>query len=285
EGKRDGNNPGANPLNSILKKTNSTSIPTMDGVDVVNTGTKCMQGTLYGYFHGKNVAFSIVEMYILNSWMKYGVKRVFVTDLERVWEHGPWFIHNVPFILQKCTPSSKLTKKELTSVRMWIKFLGIYIIRWFECYRHSSWHPRYVRFVYYHHVYAILVRIDYARAFVDIKGDRALKDTMVISIPTIIRNGVMMHTIKGEMSNDGFQIVQRKVVRSPLVSEHEEGDNRKHMDELVADTRKKVKAPLRKTGIWSGRKAGSSLKSRLSSHNPFDLLTSKSLGNSAGENT
>ncbi|GKB53390.1 hypothetical protein Tco_0904143 [Tanacetum coccineum] len=163
EGKRDGNNPGANPLNSILKKTNSTSIPTMDGVDVVNT--------------------------------------------------------------------------------------------------------------------------DYTRAFVDIKGDRALKDTMVISIPTIIGNGVMMHTIKGEMSNDGFQIVQRKVVRSPLVSEHEEGDNRKHMDELVADTRKKVKAPLRKTGIWSGRKAGSSLKSRLSSHNPFDLLTSKSLGNSAGENT
>ncbi|GKG23408.1 hypothetical protein Tco_0391444, partial [Tanacetum coccineum] len=118
---------------------------------------------------------------------------------------------------------------------------------------------------------------------------------------------------QGEMSNDGFQIVQRKVVRSPLVSKHE-GDNRKHMDELVADTRKKVEAPPRKTGIWSGRKAGSSLKSRLSSHNPFDLLTkedgkstlcdiqesdddanvenvyketttSKSLGNSAGENT
>ncbi|GJR21844.1 hypothetical protein Tco_0970371 [Tanacetum coccineum] len=35
-------------------------------------------------------------------------------------------------------------------------------------------------------------------ALVDIKVDRALKDTMVISVPNPTNNGVMMHTIKVE---------------------------------------------------------------------------------------
>ncbi|GKB07383.1 hypothetical protein Tco_0835667 [Tanacetum coccineum] len=57
------------------------------------------------------------------------------------------------------------------------------------------------------------------------------KDTLVISIPKAVRNGVMLYTIKcpikhamadvrkpGGTSNDGFQTVQRKDFRGPLGS-------------------------------------------------------------------
>nr|GEW70818.1 hypothetical protein [Tanacetum cinerariifolium] len=41
-------------------------------------------------------------------------------------------------------------------------------------------------------------RIDYARALVDIRADRALKDTMVILVSNRVGNGVTMHNIKVE---------------------------------------------------------------------------------------
>ncbi|GKE84813.1 zinc knuckle CX2CX4HX4C containing protein, partial [Tanacetum coccineum] len=156
-----------------------------------------------------------------------------------------------------------------------------------------------------------------ARALVDIRVDRALKDTMVISVPNSNGNSITTHTIKveyewkpsrcetclvfghddaqcpkrvidnlrnlrkrGGTSNDGFQIVQRKGVRAPLVIKHRtrghhslpkqqvpkpvyqkkmtsilmsnafsalKEDNRKLMDDLVDGIRKNVGAPPRKT--------------------------------------
>ncbi|GKA80464.1 hypothetical protein Tco_0787156 [Tanacetum coccineum] len=89
--------------------------------------------------------------------------------------------------------------------------------------------------MYYHHKYAILWAygtMDHAQALVNIKVDRALKDTMVILVPNLVGNGVTVHIIKclkyvmvdlrnhRGMSKNGFHIVQRKVVRDPLVSEH-----------------------------------------------------------------
>ncbi|GJZ02446.1 hypothetical protein Tco_0520407 [Tanacetum coccineum] len=186
-------------------------------------------------------------------------------SLGRVLEHGPWLICNVPFILRKWTPSSMLTKEELT-------------------------------FVYYHHMYANLGRMDYVRPLVGTRADRALKDTVVISVPDPIGNGVMMHTIKqGGTSNDGFQSFKMKDFRGPLgskkgtVGNHNlpkqqmpkyacqkkttstpvsnsfsalEEDSEKLMDDLVDDTLKKIEAPPKKktpkkTSIWSRRKADS----------------------------
>nr|GEV87960.1 hypothetical protein [Tanacetum cinerariifolium] len=200
------------------------------------------ENTLYGYFIRKKVVFPIVEMYIFNTWEKYGVKRVMedkndfffiqftcATSLERVLEHGPWLICNAPFILRKWSQSYVLSKKELTFVLVWIKFHG---------------------------------GMDYVRALVDIRVDRALIETMVISIPNSIGNGVSMHTIKnlrkhGGTSNDGFQTGQRKCIYDPLVSKHrtkgnhslpkQQDDNGKPMDDLFDDIKKKVGAPPKKT--------------------------------------
>nr|GEX55436.1 hypothetical protein [Tanacetum cinerariifolium] len=108
-------------------------------------------------------------------------------------------------------------------------------------------------------------RMDYARSLVDIRAGRAFKNTMVILVPNLVGNGVMMHTINreyewnprdvGGTSNDGFQTIQRKGVRDPLVSKHGTRDNEKPIDDLVNGTRNKVVAPPKKTSIWSGRKA------------------------------
>ncbi|GKD30039.1 hypothetical protein Tco_1240817 [Tanacetum coccineum] len=61
-----------------------------------------------------------------------------------------------------------------------------------------------------------------------------------------------------DVKDDGFQSVKWKimvVIGTTIVSVKE--DNGKSMDDLVDDTRKKVKAHPRKTGIWSGRKVDS----------------------------
>nr|GFC23382.1 hypothetical protein [Tanacetum cinerariifolium] len=50
-------------------------------------------------------------------------------------------------------------------------------------------------------------RIHYARDLVDIRVDRSLKDTMVISIPNTIENGVTMHTKEGEADSPKGNIV------------------------------------------------------------------------------
>ncbi|GJS37353.1 hypothetical protein Tco_0535735 [Tanacetum coccineum] len=121
--------------------------------------------------------------------------------------------------------------------------------------------------------------MDYAQAWVDIRVDRALKDTTVNSILNPIGNGVMMHTIKVEyewkafcgpliskqrtggnhslpnqqMSKSAYQKKTTSTRVSNAFSSLEE-DNRKPMDVLVDDTRKKVEAPPSKTGIWDDMK-------------------------------
>ncbi|GJZ70327.1 hypothetical protein Tco_0633877 [Tanacetum coccineum] len=90
-------------------------------------------------------------------------------------------------------------------------------------------------------MYAILRGMDYARALVDIRVGRALKDTMMISVPSpvfchddtqcpkrVIANlrNLRKH---GGMSNDGFQIVQRNDDRDHLVSKI----GRERCDEII----------------------------------------------------
>ncbi|GKG25438.1 zinc knuckle CX2CX4HX4C containing protein, partial [Tanacetum coccineum] len=70
--------------------------------------------TLYGYFIGKRMAFSVVEYYARNNWVKHGLKRIMMnskgffffkfdshTGLEAVLEGGPWLIRKSPIILKK----------------------------------------------------------------------------------------------------------------------------------------------------------------------------------------
>nr|GFB16628.1 zinc knuckle CX2CX4HX4C [Tanacetum cinerariifolium] len=77
-----------------------------------------------------------------------------------VLEHGPWLIRNAPFILRKWIPIyglSAIATRLGTPVMLDLCTVTTCMQSW--------------------------GRIDYARALVDIRVDRALKDTMVISVP------------------------------------------------------------------------------------------------------
>ncbi|GJX56677.1 zinc knuckle CX2CX4HX4C containing protein [Tanacetum coccineum] len=225
--------------------------------------------TLYGYFLGKKVAFLIVKRYILNAWKKYGITRVMgakngfffmyfssSTRLEEVLENGHWLIRNVHFILRKWTSSSKLVKEELTYVPMWIKFHGVLV--------------------------SVLTANGLSVIATRLGTPIMLYSyTLVISIPKAVRNGVTLHTIKCPIkrvmadvrkpkgtSNDGSKLSKGSIFEVLFVAKGDgssfsalEEDNEKPMDDLVDDTRKKMKAPPkktpRKTSIWSGRKADS----------------------------
>nr|GEV62499.1 hypothetical protein [Tanacetum cinerariifolium] len=125
------------------------------------------------------------------------------------------------------SPSSKLSKEELSFVPVWIKFHGVPILA-FTADGLSVIATRLGTSVM---LYSCTVtkcmqsweRMDYARALVNIRVDRDLKSIMVIYVPNPIGNGVTKHTIKE--------------------------DNEKPMDGLVDDTRKKVDAPSRKIDV------------------------------------
>nr|GEZ07220.1 hypothetical protein [Tanacetum cinerariifolium] len=94
---------------------------------------------------------------------------------------------------------------------------------------------------------------------------------------------------RGGTSNDGFQTIQMKGVRDPLVSEHGTGDNGKPMDYLVDGSRKKAWAPPRKNDEKSILRDLQESDDDADMENDNDetttLVVSKSLGNSMGENT
>nr|GEU44599.1 hypothetical protein [Tanacetum cinerariifolium] len=92
------------------------------------------ENTMYGYFNGKRIAFSVVEYYARNNWSKYGLKRIMMNakgfffykldtrvGLESILEGGPWMIPNSPIILKKWSMKTGLQKEKLTRIPIWVK--------------------------------------------------------------------------------------------------------------------------------------------------------------------
>nr|GEV06892.1 zinc knuckle CX2CX4HX4C [Tanacetum cinerariifolium] len=75
----------------------NVAIPLADAEEV----SQRFENTLYGYFIGKRLAFTLVETYVKNAWAKFGLEQTMLTNgffffqfatregLERVLENGP----------------------------------------------------------------------------------------------------------------------------------------------------------------------------------------------------
>ncbi|GJY28796.1 ATPase, F1/V1/A1 complex, alpha/beta subunit [Tanacetum coccineum] len=142
--------------------------------------------SLYGYFVGKRVAFPVVENYIKNAWKKFGLVRVIMNSrgffffkfasiegMNGVLENGPLFIRSASIILKKWIPNGNLVKEVLNPVSIWVKF-------------------------HYIPIMAFIGRMDYARALIDIRVDRELKEDMVIVIPNVKDDAEVLHTVRVE---------------------------------------------------------------------------------------
>ncbi|GJW21379.1 zinc knuckle CX2CX4HX4C containing protein [Tanacetum coccineum] len=114
--------------------------PVFEGVNIsipckmVEKVSTHFEHTLYGYFIGKRIAFSVVEYYTKSNWAKHGLKRVMMNSkgffffkfdtrvsLEAVLEGGFWLIHKSPVILKKWSMDTRLLKEELTRIPVWVK--------------------------------------------------------------------------------------------------------------------------------------------------------------------
>ncbi|GJY38270.1 zinc knuckle CX2CX4HX4C containing protein [Tanacetum coccineum] len=207
---------------------------------------------------GKKVAYRLLEKYVLNAWKKFGVKRsmedkrgfVFIKfSFEGVLGDGPCLIHSVPFILRKWKLAAELSQDELTSAPVWVKLHGVHAL-----------------------AFTADGLSDIATRF----GTPMMLDSCTVTASAT--------------SHDGFQTGYRKVFRGPVIREQEvlgdleddgplDARSPKHdlegthtEENLVENGTKNKKAP-RKTGIWLGRNAKSSLESDFASPNHFDLPT------------
>nr|GEW34807.1 zinc knuckle CX2CX4HX4C [Tanacetum cinerariifolium] len=96
--------------------------------------------TLYGYFIRKRMAFSIVEYYVRNNWAKHGLTRIMMNNkcffffkfnswagLEAVLKGDPWLLCKSPIILKNWSIYTRLLKKELTRIPIWVKLHDVLI--------------------------------------------------------------------------------------------------------------------------------------------------------------
>nr|GEW13022.1 hypothetical protein [Tanacetum cinerariifolium] len=102
------------------------------------------ENTLYGYFVGKKLAFPLVENYVKNTWIKFGLDRVrnkngffyfqFSTHdgMEKVIENGPWLIWSVPLILNVWTPNAQVKKDDIKAVPVWVKLRHVPVVSYSE---------------------------------------------------------------------------------------------------------------------------------------------------------
>ncbi|GJX35671.1 retrovirus-related pol polyprotein from transposon TNT 1-94 [Tanacetum coccineum] len=118
-------------VQSMDINTKSTSYAGAAGAIVEKLNTR-FENTLYGYFIGKRMAFSVVEYYARNNWAKHGLKRIMMNSkgffffkfdsragLEAVLEGGPWLIRKSLIILKKwmvLRPNSTLHGKPVSLI-------------------------------------------------------------------------------------------------------------------------------------------------------------------------
>nr|GEY09313.1 hypothetical protein [Tanacetum cinerariifolium] len=91
------------------------------------------ENTLVGYIVGKSIAFLSVQNYVNNTWSKFGLQKLMMSDdgvflfnlysnegLEQVLQRGSWMIRKSLIILTKWSFKLSLKKGEVTCVPVWV---------------------------------------------------------------------------------------------------------------------------------------------------------------------
>nr|GEU71402.1 hypothetical protein [Tanacetum cinerariifolium] len=108
-----------------------------------------------------------------------------------VLENGSWFIRFAPTILKKRTPNANLLKEDLKSIPIWVKFHDILIVAFtvdgLSVMATKIGNPIMLDSYTVSTCLHSWSRMDYARALIDIRVDRELKEDMVIVIPKMVK--------------------------------------------------------------------------------------------------
>ncbi|GKF22029.1 zinc knuckle CX2CX4HX4C containing protein, partial [Tanacetum coccineum] len=124
-----------------------------------------------------------LSSYVKITWIKYGLECVMNKNgffffkfstrdgMERVIENGPWLIRSFPLILNIWTPNAQVKKDEIKMVPIWVKL---------------------------HHV--PVGKSHYARALIQVSADKALPESVVVSIPFFMVRDIPWRRLKLNMS-------------------------------------------------------------------------------------
>ncbi|GJV93117.1 reverse transcriptase domain-containing protein, partial [Tanacetum coccineum] len=171
------------------------------------TNSEWFTNTAYGFILGKRVAYLVVANYVRNTGGKYGlVKSVLnsstglfffqfssMNGLDSMLENGLWFICNNPLILKKWNLDVNLLKEDFGNVLVWVKLYcfpmtafsndGLSVIST------KLGTPLMLDSSTSDMCTQLWGRSSYARAMIELRADVELKDTIVVAMHKLVRDG------------------------------------------------------------------------------------------------
>ncbi|XP_021994626.1 uncharacterized protein LOC110891242 [Helianthus annuus] len=165
-----------------------------------------LANTLYGYFLGDRVAYPVVEYFVRNNWKKFGLQKSMMNasgffffkfadenGMMNAMKGGPWIIRSQPLFLNVWSPSSKLEKKEVKSVQLWVKIhevpLAAYTEDGLSMIATAIGKPIALDSYTTSMCLDSWGRSSFARALVEISADNEYKEVIVIAVPDLEGDG------------------------------------------------------------------------------------------------
>ncbi|XP_022042295.1 uncharacterized protein LOC110944960 [Helianthus annuus] len=162
--------------------------------------------TLYGYFLGDRVAYPVVDYYVRNNWKKFGLQKSMMNangffffkfadeaGMMNVLKEGPWIIRAQPIFLNIWSPTSKLEKKEVKKLQVWVKIHDVPIVAYTEdglsMIATAIGEPKLLDTYTSSMCMDSWGRSSYARALLEISADNDFKDEIVVAIPNLEGEG------------------------------------------------------------------------------------------------
>ncbi|XP_021996201.1 uncharacterized protein LOC110893399 [Helianthus annuus] len=206
---------------NTVKKVNFRSLASsvnQEGCDVVlpresvRSVQDKMANTLYGYFLGDRVAFPVVDYFVCVQWKKYGLQKTMMNangffffkfkdenGMANVMKDGPWIVRSQPLFLNNWTPTTKLEKKEVKKVQLWVKIHEVPIAAYTEdglsLIATTIGEPKMLDSFTTSMCLDSWGRSSYARALIEISADKEFREEITMAIPESEGEGFVKETM------------------------------------------------------------------------------------------
>nr|GEW40736.1 hypothetical protein [Tanacetum cinerariifolium] len=182
--KGDSSHKGLNFRTLITQARNEADVDVP--LESIRMVSKLYANSTYGFFMGKRVAYLVVANYGFDSML----------------ENDSWFIRNNPLILKKWNPDVNLIKKDVGDVSVWVKLYGVYVIAFNEDGLSVIATKLGTPLMFHSYTSDMCIqswgRSSYARELIEIQADVELKDTTMMVMSKLVREGFYMCTIRVE---------------------------------------------------------------------------------------
>ncbi|GJY47003.1 retrotransposon protein, putative, ty1-copia subclass [Tanacetum coccineum] len=117
----------------------------------------------------------------------------FMDGLVAMLENGPWFIRNNPLILNKWHPDENLLKKDVSTILIWVKLHGVPVMAFSEDGLSAIATKLGIPLMLDSYTSDMCMqswgRSSYVRVTIELRADVELKDSIVVVMPKITREG------------------------------------------------------------------------------------------------